>query len=73
MAPSDYKSLHPIGAAPVVTDGDITIGESMACLEYIANIYGEGRFLVKPGEKNYADFLYWYRECIIVQFVPCSS
>ena len=27
---------------------------------YIANMFGEGRFTVKPGEKEYADYLYWF-------------
>ena len=62
LSPASYKSLHPIGAAPVVTDGDVVIAESEACLEYICNIHGQGRLLVRPGEKNYADFLYWYRK-----------
>ena len=31
----------------------------MACLEYIINIHGGGRLTIKPGEKNYADYLYW--------------
>ena len=60
LAPQAFKDLHPIGAAPVIQDGDVTLAESEACMEYIINIHGNGRLMVKPGEKNYADFLYWY-------------
>ena len=35
LAPSDYKALHPIGAAPVITDGDLVLAESGAVVEYI--------------------------------------
>ena len=27
LAPADYKALHPIGAAPVITDGDLVLAE----------------------------------------------
>lgn len=56
----DIDALHPLGALPVIEDGDIKIAESAACAEYIINIYGNGRLIVKPGAKNYPDYLYWY-------------
>lgn len=64
LSPPEYTALHPIGAAPVITDdgdGDVTItlAESEACVEYIINIHGGGRLTVKPGEKGYAEYLYW--------------
>ena len=33
LAPDEYKALHPMGIAPVITDGDETIAESGAILE----------------------------------------
>lgn len=61
LSPPEFKALHPIGAAPVIEDdGGIKMAETAACFEYIINIHGKGKLLVKPGEKNYADFLYWY-------------
>nr|POE66254.1 glutathione s-transferase 3 [Quercus suber] len=60
LSPAEYTALHPIGAAPVITDGKITLAESEACMEYIINVHGDGRLAVKPGESNYADCLYWY-------------
>lgn len=35
LAPEDYKALHPCGTAPVITDGDMTLGESGAIIQYI--------------------------------------
>ncbi len=28
LAPPAYKALHPMGAAPVITDGDVVLAES---------------------------------------------
>ncbi|KAI0026255.1 glutathione S-transferase [Xylariomycetidae sp. FL0641] len=60
LAPADYKALHPVGSSPVLQDGDLTLAESAACVEYLCQIHGGGRLVVKPGEKNYADYLYWF-------------
>ncbi|KAK6434783.1 hypothetical protein LTR95_009028 [Oleoguttula sp. CCFEE 5521] len=60
FSPTVYKQLHVLGAAPVVEDENGRLAESAACVEYIAQIYGNGRFFVKPGEKGYGNFLYWF-------------
>ncbi|KAK5731694.1 hypothetical protein LTR17_011165 [Elasticomyces elasticus] len=64
LSPPAYLALHPIGAAPVITDEDtgLVLAESGACLEYILNTYtpnAGGDLVVKPGAKGYADYLYW--------------
>jgi glutathione S-transferase len=60
MAPAAYKALTPFGTAPVITDGDLVLGESGAILEYIIQVYGEGRLMVRPGAPGYTDYLFWY-------------
>jgi glutathione S-transferase len=60
LSPPKYIALHPIGAAPVIEDDNVKIAESGACLEYIINIHGNGRLAIKPGEPNYAEYLYWF-------------
>lgn len=62
FSPPELQNLHPIGAAPVIQDDDgkVLLAESEACIEYISNIYGQGRLFVPPGAKNYADFLFYY-------------
>jgi glutathione S-transferase len=59
LAPAEYKALHPMGTAPVVTDGDATFGESGAIVEYIVAKYGKGRLAVAPEAPNFADYLFW--------------
>jgi glutathione S-transferase len=60
MAPAEYKALHPMGIAPVITDGDLVLGESGAIIEYIIGKYGKGRFAVGPAAPNFADYLFWF-------------
>jgi len=59
LAPADYKALHPIGAAPVITDGDLVLAESGAVIDYIVAKYGEGRLTLPPSDPDFAQFLYW--------------
>jgi glutathione S-transferase len=60
LAPPDYKALHPIGTAPVITDGDLVLAESGAVVEYIIAKYGKGRLALAPDHPDFAQFLYWY-------------
>lgn len=60
MAPDDYRALHPIGSAPVITDGDITLAESGAVVEYIIAKHGQGRLTVPKEDAAFADYLYWF-------------
>jgi glutathione S-transferase len=60
LAPADYKALHPIGAAPVITDGDLVLAESGAIVDYIVARHGKGRLNVAPDDPNFAQFLYWF-------------
>ena len=41
LAPPELKAVHPLGKSPVITDGNITVAESGAILEYLAEQYGQ--------------------------------
>jgi glutathione S-transferase len=60
LAPPEYKALHPIGAAPVIQDGDVLLAESGAIVEYIVAKYGKGRLVRAPDHPDFAQFLYWF-------------
>jgi glutathione S-transferase len=60
LAPPDYKALHPIGAAPIITDGDVMLAESGAVVEYIVAKYGNGRLTLRADDPDFAQFLYWF-------------
>ncbi|AWL95182.1 MULTISPECIES: glutathione S-transferase family protein [Bradyrhizobium] len=59
LAPPEYKALHPSGAAPVVTDGDLVLAESGAIVDYIVAKYGNGRLVLGPNDPAFPQFLYW--------------
>ena len=40
LAPPELTAVHPLGKSPVITDGDITIAESGAIVDYIIRRYG---------------------------------
>lgn len=60
MAPAAYKALHPLGSAPIITEGDLVLPESGAIMEYILGKYGRGRLTVGPDSPDYADYLFWF-------------
>jgi len=60
LAPDEYKKLHPMGIAPVISDGDLVLGESGAICEYICARYGDGRLTPGPNDPDFADHLFWF-------------
>ncbi|WP_426116584.1 glutathione S-transferase family protein [Massilia sp. PWRC2] len=39
LAPAALRAIHPLGKSPVITDGDITVAESGAIIEYLLETY----------------------------------
>ena len=60
LAPPEYRALHPIGAAPVITDGDLVLAESGAIAGYIIAKHGGGRLAPGPDRPDFAAYLYWF-------------
>nr|WP_314543521.1 glutathione S-transferase [uncultured Massilia sp.] len=60
LSPPALKALHPLGAAPVIEDGDLMLAESAAIVEYLIVKHGQGRLKPGPDHPEYADFLYWF-------------
>jgi hypothetical protein len=59
MAAPEFLALHPVGQAPVIEDGEVLLAESLAIVTYILKLYGNGALRIAPGEKGYADYVYW--------------
>ena len=60
LSPPALRTLHPLGAAPVIEDGDLMLAESAAIVEYLITKHGGGRLKPGPNDPGYADFLYWF-------------
>lgn len=59
LAPPELTKVHPLGKSPVVTDGDRTIAESGAIMEYLVDTYGGGRLVPPPGTPERLRYTYW--------------
>ena len=59
LAPPELKKVHPLGKSPVISDGDITVAESGAIIEYLLDTYGEGRLRAEVGTPERRLFTYW--------------
>ena len=60
LSPPELKALHPLGAAPVITDGELVLAESGAIIEYIIAKYGDGRLALGSNHPDFAQYLYWF-------------
>ncbi|POR50984.1 glutathione S-transferase [Paraburkholderia eburnea] len=59
LAPPALRAVHPLGKSPVVTDGEFTLAESGAILEYLVERYGNGRFVPPRDTPDYLRYRYW--------------
>jgi glutathione S-transferase len=59
LAPPELRSVHPLGKSPVITDGNITVAESGAIVEYLIDGPGGGRLRPPPGTPEARRFTYW--------------
>ena len=59
-APPELQRVHPLGKSPVVTDGDVTVAESGAIVEYLLDTYDtKVRLRPPPGTPERRRFTYW--------------
>jgi glutathione S-transferase len=59
LAPPLLRAVHPLGKSPVITDGDLTVAESGAIVEYLVDRYGEGRLIPPVGSPERLRYTYW--------------
>lgn len=60
LAPPELVALHPLGTAPVISDGDLLLAESGAIIEYINAKYGRGRLALGQDHPDYVDYIFWW-------------
>ncbi|HEY1057205.1 MAG TPA: glutathione S-transferase [Limnobacter sp.] len=58
LAPPELFKVHPLGKSPVITDGDVTVAESGAIIEYLVDKAG-GKLRPAPGTQAHRDYTYW--------------
>ena len=66
--PSDLKSdqhreRHPLGRVPVLEDGDVSIYESGAIVEYILSRHAPGKLKPEISSNLFPSYLQWFHYC----------
>ena len=59
LAPESLRQVHPLGKSPVITEGDVTVAESGAIIEYLVECHGNGRLVPAAGTPERLRYRYW--------------
>ena len=76
--PSDLKSdehraRHPLGRVPVLDDGDVSIYESGAIVEYVIERHKNGGLKPAVNDPRYPDYLQWFHYCEGMVMPPVNT
>jgi len=68
MRAPEYLKVHPMGRVPTLKDGDTTIFESGAIVQYVLAKYGNGRLVPAVSSPEFPVYLQWlhYAEGMIM-------
>lgn len=59
LAPPDLLAVHPLGKSPILQDGDFTLVESGAILDYLVRHYGAGRMAPPAQTRDFDRYQQW--------------
>jgi glutathione S-transferase len=68
MRAPEYRKVHPMGRVPALEDGDVTIFESGAIVEYVLARHGDGKLRPAVDAAEFPAYLQWlhYAEGMIM-------
>jgi glutathione S-transferase len=68
---ADYRKVHPLNKVPALVDGETTMFESVAIMQYIMNKYGDGGLRPEINDADYGTYLQWlhYGEATLAPIV----
>lgn len=58
-APPELKVIHPLGKAPILTDGDLTVAESAVILDYLQHNYDAANKFKPTNAQDLNQYNYW--------------
>jgi glutathione S-transferase len=53
----EFLAVNPLGAVPALVDGDVTMIESIAMMQYIMTKYGPTELALTPNDTGFAKYL----------------
>ena len=69
----EHRDRHPLGRVPVLEDGDVSIYESGAIVEYILARHKDGGLKPAPESKMFPEFLQWFHYCEGMVMPPMNT
>ncbi|MEM7403674.1 MAG: glutathione S-transferase family protein [Pseudomonadota bacterium] len=59
----EHRARHPLGRVPVLEDGDVTLYESGAIVEYVIARHTDGAMRPAPDHPTFPAYLQWFHYC----------
>jgi glutathione S-transferase len=59
LAPPALRAVHPLGKSPVIVDGNVTLAESGAIIEYLVEKNPASAMAPARGTAEWVRYLYW--------------
>jgi len=69
----DHRARHPLGRIPVLEDGDVSIYESGAIVEYVLERHKNGGLKPAVDDPNYPYYLQWFHYCEGMVMPPVNT
>jgi glutathione S-transferase len=69
----EHRARHPLGRVPVLDDGDITLFESGAIVEYILARHKNGGLKPEQDATEYPAYLQWFHYCEGMVMPPVNT
>ena len=69
----EHRARHPLGRGPVLDDGDVSIYESGAIVEYIIARHTDGALKPAVDSPLYPEFLQWFHYCEGMVMPPVNT
>ena len=69
----EHRARHPLGRVPVLEDGDISIFESGAIVDYILERHKNGGLKPAVADANFPDYLQWFHYCEGMVMPPINT
>ncbi len=69
----EHRQRHPLGRVPVLEDGDVSIYESGAIVEYVMARYGDGGLKPAVDAPEFPEYLQWFHYCEGMVMPPINT
>ena len=69
----EHRARHPLGRVPVLEDGDVTLWESGAIVDYVLERHENGGLKPAVADDRYPAYLQWFHYCEGMVMPPVNT